>query len=118
MPISSRTPEGSPNQCPLCASAVCVEPSEPAGDATCPNCGTLLWFLRVRDDVFFATREDMELAEVDRLIDSLGLEKEAVMLISEGLGIAPEQVAAHFKAIGADSLDIAELMMELEEETD
>jgi hypothetical protein len=44
MIISSRTPEGEPNRCPVCGSAVRVEPSLPALDAPCPACGCLLWF--------------------------------------------------------------------------
>ncbi len=42
--ISSRTPEGSPNLCPVCGSRIKIEPSDPAGDAPCPTCGHLLWF--------------------------------------------------------------------------
>lgn len=44
MIISSRTPEGRPNRCPVCGSAIKIEPSDPAGDAPCPNCGHLVWF--------------------------------------------------------------------------
>lgn len=43
-PISSRTPEGVPNRCPLCGTDLRLEPSNPPGDAPCPNCGHLLWF--------------------------------------------------------------------------
>lgn len=43
MNISSRTPEGQPNQCPVCGNAVILEPSHPAGDAPCPHCGYLLF---------------------------------------------------------------------------
>ena len=42
---SSRTPEGSPNHCPICGTSLQLEPSQPAGDAPCPACGHLLWFL-------------------------------------------------------------------------
>jgi len=42
--ISSRTPEGEPNRCPVCGHQVRLEPSRPAGDGPCPFCGTLLWF--------------------------------------------------------------------------
>lgn len=42
--ISSRTPEGAPNRCPVCGSSFCVEPSTPPGDAPCPRCGSLAWF--------------------------------------------------------------------------
>jgi hypothetical protein len=44
MTISSRTPEGRPNECPVCGKRLVIEPSEPTGDAPCPHCGVLLWF--------------------------------------------------------------------------
>jgi anti-anti-sigma factor len=44
MVISSRTPEGTPNHCPVCGSDLKIEPSHPSGDAPCPRCGHLLWF--------------------------------------------------------------------------
>ena len=40
----SRTPEGDPNRCPVCGARWNIEPSQPAGDAPCPSCGTLIWF--------------------------------------------------------------------------
>jgi len=46
MNISSRTPEGVPNRCPICGQSIRIEPSIPSGDAPCPNCGSLLWFAR------------------------------------------------------------------------
>src|SRR5262245_5064403 len=86
MIVSSRTPEGSPHRCPVCGKSVCVNPSDPAGDAPCPNCGHLLWF-RQR--------------------------------LSERLGVAPAnvQLAASFiDDLGLDSLDVVELIQEIEEE--
>src|SRR5262245_34273666 len=44
MNISSRTPEGDPNTCPVCGNQLRLEPSRPPGDAPCPSCGILLWF--------------------------------------------------------------------------
>ena len=45
MPISSRTPEGESNCCPVCGKDTRTEPSEtPTRDAPCPHCGHLLWF--------------------------------------------------------------------------
>ncbi|QDV36037.1 hypothetical protein ElP_39470 [Tautonia plasticadhaerens] len=44
MVISSRTPEGQPNNCPVCGKAIVMEPSQPFGDAPCPHCGCLLRF--------------------------------------------------------------------------
>ena len=43
--ISSRTPEGEPNRCPVCGKRVAIEPSRQPGDAPCPHCGHLLWFV-------------------------------------------------------------------------
>jgi len=45
MVISSRTPEGVPNHCPVCGNDLRIEPSRPTLDAPCPHCGHLLWFV-------------------------------------------------------------------------
>ncbi len=50
MTISSRTPEGWPARCPTCGKAICVEPSMPGRDATCPHCGCLVWLSRPTTD--------------------------------------------------------------------
>jgi hypothetical protein len=42
--ISSRTPEGDPNCCPICGHNCRLKPSEPSRDGSCPHCGHLLWF--------------------------------------------------------------------------
>jgi adenylate cyclase len=44
MTVSSRTPEGDANRCPICGNTLRLEPSRPPGDAPCPSCGSLLWF--------------------------------------------------------------------------
>ncbi len=44
MVLSTRTPEGWPNRCPLCGKDVRIEPSPETLDAPCPHCGGLLWF--------------------------------------------------------------------------
>lgn len=44
MQPSSRTPDGKDGFCKICGQGVRISPSLPAGDATCPSCGTLLWF--------------------------------------------------------------------------
>jgi hypothetical protein len=51
MEIASRTPEGMPNRCPVCGNEVKIEPSMPVGDAPCPHCGTLLWFMLTDDGI-------------------------------------------------------------------
>ncbi len=89
MTISSRTPEGIPHRCRVCGQVSAVEPSYPGGDSCCPACGELLWWFR------------------DRL--------------SQDAEIAPDQItlSTNFAAdLGADSLDVVELVMELEEQFD
>ncbi len=49
MTISSRTPEGVPNRCPVCDHDFRMEPSLPSGDAPCPACGSLVWFGDTRE---------------------------------------------------------------------
>lgn len=101
MTISSRTPEGTPNRCPLCGQAVCIEPSQPFGDAPCPACGSLLWFVTTDAGQRFFDPEAGDLLE--RLAERLGVDPQA--LREKG----PD-------GIGVDSLDLAEVIMELEEE--
>src|SRR5262245_10641777 len=48
MTISSRTPEGRPNRCPVCRRRLRLSPSWPSADAPCPHCGSLVWFPRAR----------------------------------------------------------------------
>jgi signal recognition particle GTPase len=48
MTISSRTPEGQPNRCPVCGQRLRLSPSWPSADAPCPSCGSLVWFSRAR----------------------------------------------------------------------
>ena len=56
MDISSRTPEGSENHCPVCGQFVRMTPSEPTGDAPCPHCGCLLWFIDTGSELRFYAR--------------------------------------------------------------
>ncbi len=44
MTVSSRTPEGDPNRCPICGQPCRMEPSFAFADAPCPSCGYLLRF--------------------------------------------------------------------------
>ena len=46
--ISSRTPEGDPNRCPVCGRDCRLEPSLFGRDAPCAHCGHLLWFTKSR----------------------------------------------------------------------
>ncbi|WP_350494738.1 transcriptional repressor [Roseiconus lacunae] len=51
MVISSRTPEGESGNCPTCHAEIIIEPSSTLGDATCPSCGQLIWFIRMADGI-------------------------------------------------------------------
>ncbi len=108
MTISSRTPEGRPVRCPLCAAIVVIEPSVFFGDATCPNCGQWLWFLQSPAEIRVFRRAGNE-ALRERMLHSL----------SEQLNVPRDRIPnnpSFLDDIGADSLDTVELMMELEEE--
>src|SRR5262249_48249526 len=72
-----------------------IEPSQPAGDAPCPVCGQLVWF------------------------DPHGISQRVRELVTRNLGIRAGNLAGRssfIEDVGADSLDIVELIMELEEE--
>ena len=99
MTISSRTPEGMPGRCPVCGHAVRIEVSQPFGDAPCPACGSLLWFVTSDSEPRFFD------PEAAGLID----------LVAERLGVSPERLReGRLGELGLDSLDVVELIMELE----
>ena len=83
MIISSRTPEGLPNRCSICGADFDLEPSLPAGDAPCPQCGHLLWWFQQK---------------------------------FESLGVLTDADKRLIEQLEADSLDVVELAMELEDE--
>jgi acyl carrier protein len=104
MNISSRTPEGEPNCCPVCGKTTLIEPSSPVLDAPCPSCGTLLWFVKSGNGPRIYSNEQM-LEIRDQLIVAF-----------TGLADAPHSsLTSALEAVGADSLDYIELVMELEE---
>ena len=106
--ISLRTPGGAPNRCPICAAAIHVEPSNPPGDAPCPNCGTLLWFSKTPDGLWFYDEETARPIR-RRILD----------LICDNLGVNKEQLTydlSFAEVPGVDSLDLVEFIMEIEEE--
>ena len=108
--ISSRTPEGLPKHCPICDTSIRIEPSQPPGDAPCPKCGTLLWF--------FDTSAGMRFYKSETVAP---LRDKIIQIICENLGVNKERVTpttSYLEDVGADSLDIVELVMELEEDFD
>src|SRR5436309_2623447 len=102
--VSSRTPEGEPQLCPVCDTLICVEPSTPSGDGPCPACGVLLWFLRTSDGV--------RLYESNRIAK---VRERVAEVLARLFRVSKEEPAFH-EEIGADSLDMVELVMELEME--
>lgn len=114
MVISSRTPEGQPNRCPVCGRAVCIEPSLPladgraCGDAPCPNCGSLLWFVSGDAESRLYQASELE-----------SLAKQIAGALAGSLGASADDVVretAFLDDLGGDSLDTVELVMELEEQ--
>jgi acyl carrier protein len=106
--ISSRTPEGRSGHCPVCRSEDVIEPSLFFGDATCPNCGSLLWFLSSSTGV-----------RVFDHYEAASMRERVIKSIAEQLGISTDKVTGDLRFIsnlGVDSLDTVELIMELEEE--
>jgi anti-sigma B factor antagonist len=74
MVISSRTPEGEHGRCPVCGTTLKVEPSVPAGDAPCHDCGHLIWFAAAESDgdiVVRFTTQTVEAETIERLMGSL-----------------------------------------------
>jgi acyl carrier protein len=87
---------------------VVVEPCVFIGDATCPRCGQLLWFIQTSDTTRFFTAEQSSTTR-DRIID----------IVVSRLGVDREKIpnnGTFLNDISADSLDTVELVMELEEE--
>jgi acyl carrier protein len=93
MPVSSRTPESLPSHCPLCGAETNLEFSEPAGDASCPNCSCLLW----------KSRQVLEWIQ-DYLADTQAIPQDKIV---------PN---AHFFEDIDESLELVELLMQIEDE--
>lgn len=90
MTISSRTPEGTPNRCPVCDHDFRMEPSLPSGDAPCPACGSLVWF--------GDTREITPPVDPDKEMDSLDF-VEWVMTLDGTIQI-PDEDYEQIKTVG------------------
>lgn len=92
MQTSPRTPEGRSNQCPFCNARVKLKPSTPTGEAPCPCCGSLLWFVK--------TKTDHWLFEHDWTSPEFG------EYLAARIAESPDEL---------DSLDLIELVMECED---
>lgn len=91
MRVSSRTPEGDPQRCPVCGKETRTEPSEtPTRDAPCPHCGQLLWFAAASEET--ATQPERSPKTYEGTLLKLGRERfgaipgNLVHPLLEGLG--------------------------------
>ena len=104
MTIASRTPEGSPERCPICGQPDMLERSDPTGEFVCPSCGHL--FIRFRDRLANRGGQIEHLVLGSKLtelgLDSLDLVELIMELEEEGITI-PDEVAANFRTI-ADAI--------------
>jgi acyl carrier protein len=106
--VSSRTPEGEPQLCPVCGALICIEPSTPSSDGPCPSCGVLLWFLR--------TSTGVRLYETNVIAP---VRERVANILSRVFRVSREELArstASIEDFKADSLDMVELVMEVEKE--
>jgi hypothetical protein len=92
----------------VCGGDVRIDPSLFWGDAPCPKCGTLLWFIgNPPEDYVFYEYEAAEFIR-ERFLERL----------SKELGVSKHELEANpvwARAKVFDSLDLLEVMMELEE---
>src|SRR5260370_35889750 len=94
MTIASRTPEGSPQQCPICGKFDFLERSDPTGEFICPSCGSLFHRLRDRLGEEGVVIEQLALGQSLRELglDSLGI-VELIMALEEEFQItSPDDV--------------------------
>ncbi len=104
--ISSRTPDGTPNHCPVCNSDIRIDPSSSSVDAPCPNCGTLLWFISDQSGLRFYPLEFVK-----------PIQDSVEHLVCDKFRFSKEQIGNSGSFLGdlqADSLDTVELVMALE----
>jgi acyl carrier protein len=100
MTISSRTPEGDQNRCPVCGHHVRIEPSPGTRDAPCPRCGHLLWF---SDDIT---------ARYPDLTAKWSEAKEVVLkMVEKRLGPPPENVRLALEGLSPDKFDTVKVAL-------
>jgi len=112
-----------PSRCPSCGNAPLPEFTEPPGVALCPRCGSLL---RRTDHGLHPIGLSTE--GLSRLVQAklraadpeLALIQERIRArVAEHLGVDPAAVPSQYQLVdelGADSLDVVELIMAVEEE--
>ena len=99
-----------PNLCPFCRRPVAVDQSDYFGDVPCRSCGEPLFFVKVGQDAMLYGNPA-----------AARLRERIVGVIAMQLGVDKEKVTpktSFIDDLGADSLDLVELVMELDEESD
>jgi acyl carrier protein len=71
MRTSSRSLEGVPGTCPACGAVICLEPAGAVGDAACPYCGHLLWFVHLAGQMVFYPQEEVAAARRQKMAKAL-----------------------------------------------
>lgn len=110
-------------RCPSCGSAPLPEFTEPPGLALCPRCGTLLQRTdRGLHPVGLSTEGLSRLVQ-SRLREAnpklARIQERITARVAEHLGVDPSAVPPQYRLLdelGADSLDVVELVMAVEEE--
>lgn len=96
--------------CPLCNKLPSLDLVAAAGETPCPHCGSLLWFCRTEDELHFHAASDVP-----------PIREKITSLLVDRLQMTREQItdtSRFMEDLGADSLDVVELIMELEAEYD
>jgi acyl carrier protein len=104
-----QTQEKATRHCPFCSAALPIESSERYGETACPQCGKRLWFCQQPEGLGCVHGAEQVAA----------LRARVVPLIVKNLNADPEKVtdgSSFMEDFGADSLDVVELVMGLEEE--
>jgi DNA-directed RNA polymerase subunit RPC12/RpoP len=98
MTISSRTPEGDPNQCPICGHHVRLEPSIDTRDSPCPSCGHLLWFAQDPSGggIERADRQPIRVRATKQMMMEAAIKR---------FGIPPENARTAFEHLGSSKFD-------------
>ena len=99
---------------PVCATHIRLEPSRPAGDAPCPCCGHLLWFIEVGEQQYCVDSRSAS-----------SVRERLVSVFAKHLGRSAAELEASIQRGDfsflqdreTDSLDVMQLVMEIEEPT-
>ena len=96
------TRQGVPARCPACAAVICMEPARPVGEAPCPYCGRMLWFVYLPERVLYYTVEEVSRRKRDKIVEVF-----SPRVTKDDRGF--------WTGLHMDSLDYAELVLDMED---